>query len=154
MRNVKVYSVRGTAVEVGTSRLTPRSITVLQEDQLTPQFLKEHGEYIAVANMDGVLERRGDQVNEAFLATRLGWSVPNFKEEAPKAKPLPPPIGGDAEPKEKVKGIMAPPFVRDSMPENPSDRAPDLAEPQRPSDEVRDLAKLVSEGQAKKRKAK
>lgn len=155
MRNVKVYSVSGVALEVGTAKLAPRGITVIQEDQLTPQFLKEHGEFIAIASMDNVLERRGDQVNEAFLATRIGWHVPNFKEEKVAAKPLPPPIGTeDLVPREKPKGIVAPPFQRESVPENPPEEKKAVAPPPESVDEVRDLAKTVAEGQPKKRKGK
>ena len=68
------------------------SVTVIQEDQITPQFMKAFGDHIAVANMDDVAETVGNGVNAMYLVRNFGWVVKGVKEAVPQvAKPLPVP---------------------------------------------------------------
>lgn len=103
MRNVKVYSNVGVTIEAGMVRLRPLSVTVIQEDQLTPQFMKEYGDQIAVASMDDLAEKIGAGINAMYLVRNFGWTVKGVKEVVPPiAKPLPPPPEDVLWPKESA----------------------------------------------------
>lgn len=98
MRNVQIYTPIGQALDLGTARLVPSSVTVTQFDQITPQFMDRYGQFVAIADMDGVVEFLGDEVNPAYLVNYLGWTVPGFRGEPPAkpgAKDLPEPADDD-----------------------------------------------------------
>jgi hypothetical protein len=95
----------GHQVDVGTVRAMP-GVTVLQEDQITAQFKQQWGEFVAIANLDGLLEYCGSHVNPEYLITHFGWSKPQeMPKVTPKTEPAP---KAEPTPKAKAPDITAP----------------------------------------------
>jgi hypothetical protein len=88
MRNVRVVSFKEGVIEAGTARLRTRREEIIQEDQLYPYAMTDHGMYLAIANMDKNLEKIGAMADPMVLKD-LGWSVP---ESVFEGKGLPPEV--------------------------------------------------------------
>lgn len=75
MENVKIYNGSGQIIGLALGTVPPGQVITIQKDQITPQVIQEHGESIAVANMDNFVTHVGNLVNPQYLIRQFGWQV-------------------------------------------------------------------------------